>query len=105
MAQNCYLVTALVPSMRRTSAIAKSGHFAGRGSSSSDADRPKVVCDQSPGLLKGSSFLHHNLARLQGCAIFVLKIEFQCPLWVKIGHMQCKRACPLYLRKRTCAAQ
>src|SRR5262249_47719431 len=28
-----------------------------------------------------------------------------CPLWVISGHMQCKRACPLYPRKRTCAAQ
>jgi len=31
--------------------------------------------------------------------------EAPCPLWVKSGHMQCKMACPLYLRKRTCAAQ
>ena len=29
----------------------------------------------------------------------------QCPLWVKTGHTQCKRACPLYPRKRTCAVQ
>src|SRR5215510_7753872 len=28
-----------------------------------------------------------------------------CPLWVKSGHMQCNRACPLYPRKRTCAPQ
>ena len=28
----------------------------------------------------------------------------QCPLWVTSGHMQCKKACPLYPRKRTCAA-
>ncbi|MGA7526557.1 MAG: hypothetical protein WBW11_04915, partial [Pseudolabrys sp.] len=27
----------------------------------------------------------------------------QCPLWVKSGRVQCKRACPLYPRKRTCA--
>jgi hypothetical protein len=27
-----------------------------------------------------------------------------CPLWVTSGHMQCKRACPLYLWKRTLAA-
>src|SRR4029077_12267364 len=26
-----------------------------------------------------------------------------CPLWVISGHMQCKRACPLLPRKRTCA--
>src|SRR5215510_11226230 len=24
----------------------------------------------------------------------------QCPLWVKSGHLQCKKACPLYPRKR-----
>src|SRR5262249_26256166 len=24
----------------------------------------------------------------------------RCPLWVKSGHMQCNRACPLYPRKR-----
>src|SRR5262245_56335111 len=29
----------------------------------------------------------------------------RCPLWVKSGHVQCKRACPLYPRKRTCAMQ
>jgi hypothetical protein len=29
----------------------------------------------------------------------------QCPLWVKSRHMQCKTACPLYPRKRTCAVQ
>src|SRR5262249_43423784 len=29
----------------------------------------------------------------------------RCPLWVKSRHMQCKRACPLYPRKRTCALQ
>ena len=28
-----------------------------------------------------------------------------CPLWVKSRHVQRKRACPLYPRKRTCAAQ
>src|SRR5262249_41535095 len=26
-----------------------------------------------------------------------------CPLWVKSGHVHCKRACPLYPRKRTWA--
>jgi hypothetical protein len=31
--------------------------------------------------------------------------EQQCPLWVKSGHVQCKRSCPLHIRKRTCAAQ
>ena len=25
-----------------------------------------------------------------------------CPLWVKSGHGQCTRRCPLYPRKRTC---
>src|SRR5262245_56845090 len=25
---------------------------------------------------------------------------WQCPLWVKSGHVQCKRACPLHPRKR-----
>src|SRR5262245_44630181 len=24
----------------------------------------------------------------------------RCPLWVKSGHVRCKRACPLYPRKR-----
>jgi hypothetical protein len=28
-----------------------------------------------------------------------------CPLWVKSRHVQRKRACPLYPRKQTCAAQ
>src|SRR5262249_18733379 len=28
-----------------------------------------------------------------------------CPLWVKSRHMQCKQACLLYPRKRTCAVQ
>src|SRR5262249_11425923 len=28
-----------------------------------------------------------------------------CPLWVISGHMQRKKACPLYPRKRTCAVQ
>jgi hypothetical protein len=28
--------------------------------------------------------------------------EQQCPLWVKSGHVQCKRSCPLHIRKRTC---
>jgi flavorubredoxin len=28
----------------------------------------------------------------------------RCPLCVKSGHMQCKTPCPLYPRKRTCAA-
>src|SRR5262245_22392104 len=28
----------------------------------------------------------------------------RCPLWVKSRHMQCKRACPLYTRKRTGAS-
>ena len=27
----------------------------------------------------------------------------ECPLWVKSGHVQRKKACPLYPRKRTCA--
>src|SRR5262245_56152752 len=27
-----------------------------------------------------------------------------CPLWVVSGHLQCKRACPLYSRKRTWSA-
>ena len=31
--------------------------------------------------------------------------QAQCPLWVISGHLRCKRACPLYPRKRTCAAQ
>src|SRR5262249_22933590 len=26
--------------------------------------------------------------------------EISCPRWVKSGHMQCKRACPLYPHKR-----
>ena len=29
----------------------------------------------------------------------------QCPLWVISGHLQCKKACPLYPQKRTCAVQ
>src|SRR5262249_34573379 len=29
----------------------------------------------------------------------------RCPLWVKSRHMQCKRSCPLYPQKRTCALQ
>ena len=28
------------------------------------------------------------------------KIRYPCPLWVISGHVQCKRACPLYPRKR-----
>jgi hypothetical protein len=28
-----------------------------------------------------------------------------CPLWVKSRHLQRKRSCPLYPRKRTCAVQ
>ena len=27
--------------------------------------------------------------------------SLRCPLWVKSGHVQCKRPCPLYPRKRT----
>ena len=38
----------------------------------------------------------HRLSR-----VYVLS----CPLWVKSGHRQCKKACPLYPRKRTCAVQ
>ena len=30
-------------------------------------------------------------------------VQFPCPLWVKSGHVQCKRPCPLCPRKRTCA--
>jgi hypothetical protein len=29
----------------------------------------------------------------------------ECPLWVKSRHVQRKRSCPLYPRKRTCAVQ
>src|SRR5262245_45133498 len=29
----------------------------------------------------------------------------ECPLWVISRHLQCKMACPLYPRKRTCAVQ
>src|SRR5215472_19230649 len=29
----------------------------------------------------------------------------QCPLWVISRHVHCKRPCPLYPRKRTCAVQ
>ena len=29
--------------------------------------------------------------------------SLRCPLWVISGHLQCKKACPLYPRKRTCA--
>ena len=28
-----------------------------------------------------------------------------CPLWVISGHMQCRKVCPLYPQKRTCAVQ
>src|SRR5215470_9219852 len=28
------------------------------------------------------------------------KIRYPCPLWVISGHVQCKRACPLYPQKR-----
>ena len=31
-------------------------------------------------------------------------VQARCPLWVKSRHSQCKRACPLYPRKRTFAA-
>ena len=31
-------------------------------------------------------------------------IRPQCPLWVISGHLQCKKECPLYPRKRTFAA-
>ena len=30
-------------------------------------------------------------------------LRSQCPLWVKSRHVQCKRPCPLYPQKRTCA--
>jgi uncharacterized membrane protein (DUF485 family) len=40
---------------------------------------------------------------------FVLTSEdaanIQCPLWVKSRHVRCKRSCPLYPQKRTCAVQ
>ena len=29
----------------------------------------------------------------------------ECPLWVKSRHVRCKKSCPLYPRKRTCASQ
>src|SRR6476659_4984295 len=32
-------------------------------------------------------------------------LQRACPLWVISGLMQCKTACPLYPRKRTCAVQ
>jgi hypothetical protein len=44
---------------------------------------------------------HHNLARPQGCAIFIFKIKFQCPLWVISGHLRRKTSCLLYPRKQT----
>src|SRR6478752_874282 len=28
----------------------------------------------------------------------------ECPLWVKSRHLHCDKPCPLYPRKRTCAA-
>ena len=44
----------------------------------------------------------------QDKASYRLKITLgmgPCPLWVISGHMQCKMACPLCPRKRTCAVQ
>ena len=32
------------------------------------------------------------------------KFGLQCPLWVISGHLQCKKPCPLYPRKRTLPA-
>jgi hypothetical protein len=34
-------------------------------------------------------------------AIVAIRLTVRCPLWVRSGHSQCKRACPLYPRKRT----
>ena len=42
-----------------------------------------------------------NLCLIDTAAI----IGSNYPLWVISGHMQCKRARPLYPRKRTCAVQ
>src|SRR5262249_57271593 len=33
------------------------------------------------------------------------KWRTRLPLWVNSGHLQCKKACPLYPRKQTCAVQ
>ena len=30
--------------------------------------------------------------------------RIQCPLWVKSRHLRCKKACPFYPQKPTCAA-
>ena len=34
-----------------------------------------------------------------------LNCDRQCPLWVKSGHVQLHKPCPLYPQKRTCAVQ
>jgi hypothetical protein len=44
---------------------------------------------------KWSSFSHHNLARLQSRAIFILRIEIS---------VRVESQCPLWGQKRTCAA-
>ena len=31
----------------------------------------------------------------------LILVKRSCPLWVKSRHLQCKKACPLYPRKRT----
>ena len=50
-------------------------------------------------------FPHH--VEMIGCPLEFNLLRFgrsrPCPLWVRSGHVRCKRSCPLYPRKRTCA--
>jgi hypothetical protein len=37
-------------------------------------------------------------------SVHAVGVSKACPLWVKSGHLQCKKVCPLYPQKRTFAA-
>ena len=43
--------------------------------------------------------------RLTAALCVTVKSDVRCPLWVISRHLQRKKACPLYPRKRTCAMQ
>jgi|KBSMisStandDraft_5_1062788.scaffolds.fasta_scaffold01713_8 hypothetical protein len=51
---------------------------------------------------KASSFWRalHSVSRFE---LTELRVGVRCPLWVKSGHVQCNRRCPLYSQKQTCA--
>ena len=42
-----------------------------------------------------------TLIRPAGSIETIAAVHSQCPLWVISGHVPCKKACPLYPRKRT----